>query len=43
MGYLADGILPQKHEERYKLRKLVTHYFLHEEVLFKEGYNGDPL
>ena len=43
MGYLVDGILPQKHEEMYKLRKLVTHYFLHEGILFKKGYNGDPL
>ena len=31
------------HEERYKLRKLVTRYFLHEGVLFKKGYDGDPL
>ena len=43
MGYLAKGILPQKHEERYELRKLVTHYFLHEGILFKKWYNKDPL
>ena len=41
--YLTEGILPQKHGERYKLRKLVTRYFLHEGILFKKGYNGDPL
>ena len=43
MGYLAEGILPQKHRERYKLKKLVTHYFLHEGVLFKKEYDGDSL
>ena len=43
MGYLVEGILPQKHEERYKLRKLVTHYFLHKGILFKKWYDEDPL
>ena len=43
MGYLAEEILPQKHGERYKLRKLATYYFLLEGILFKKGYNGDPL
>ena len=43
VGYLADGILPQKHNKRYKLRKLVTHYFLHKELLFKKEYDGDPI
>ena len=41
--YLAEGILPQKYSERYKLRRLATHYFLHNSVLFKKGYDGDPL
>ena len=35
MGYLAIGILPQKHGERYKLRKLA--------ILFNKGYDRDPL
>ena len=43
MGYLAEEILKQKHGERYKLRKLAAHYFLHEGILFKKGYNRDPL
>ena len=43
MKYLAEGILPQRHSERYKLRRLATHYFLHNTVLFKKGYDGDPL
>ena len=33
--YLTKGILPQKHSERYKLRRLTTRYFLHNGVLFK--------
>ena len=33
--YLTEGILPQKHNERYKLRRLATCYFLHNGVLFK--------
>ena len=37
------GILPQKHGERYKLRRLETCYFLQNMVLFKKGYDGDPL
>lgn len=41
--YLTKGVLPQKHGEMYKLKKLVTRYFLHEGVLFKRGYDGDPL
>ena len=43
MQYLIEGILPQKHGERYKLKRLVTRYFLHNMVLFKKGYDGDPL
>ncbi|XP_050258990.1 uncharacterized protein LOC126703988 [Quercus robur] len=41
--YLTKGVLPQKHSERYKLRKLATRYFLHKGILFKNGYDGDPL
>ena len=41
--YLTEGILPQKHSERYKLKKLATRYFLHNIVLFKKGYDRDPL
>ena len=43
MGYLVEGILPQKLGERYKLRKSATYYFLHEVFLFKKGYDEDPL
>ena len=43
MQYLTEGILPQKHAERYKLKRLATRYFVHNGVLFKKGYDGDPL
>lgn len=41
--YLARRILPRKHEGKYKLKRLVTHYFLHEGILFRKGFGGDPL
>ena len=41
--YLVEGVLPQKHSERYKLKKLAARYFLHERIHFKKGYDGDPL
>ena len=41
--YLTEGILPQKHSERYKLKRLTTCYFLHNTILFKKRYDGDPL
>ena len=41
--YLTEGILPQSHSKRYKFKRLVTRYFLHNTVLFKKGYDGDPL
>ena len=43
MQYLAEGILPQKHSERYKLKRLAIHYFLHDGVLFKKAYDRDSL
>ena len=43
MQYLAEGILPQKHSEKYKPKRLETRYFLDNMVLFKKGYDGDPL
>ena len=43
MQYLTEGVLPQRHSERYKLKRLATRYFLYNTVLFKKGYDGDPL
>lgn len=34
--YLAEGILPQIHGSRYKLKRLATRYFLHDGVFFKK-------
>ena len=41
--YLTEGILPQNHSERYMFKRLATHYFLHNTILFKREYDGDPL
>ena len=41
--YLVEGILPQRHSERYKLRRLAMRYFLHNKLFFKKGYDDDPL
>ena len=43
MQYLAEGILTQKHSERYKLKRLAVRYFLHKGFLLKKGYDGDLL
>ena len=36
MQYLVGGVLPQRHSERYKLKRLATRYFSHNTVLLKE-------
>ena len=41
--YLTEGILPQKHSKRFKLKRLAACYFLHKGILFKKGSDGDPL
>ena len=41
--YLTKGILPQKYSERYMLKRLATPNFLHNTIIFKKGYDGDPL
>ena len=41
--YLTKGILPQKHSEIYMLERLTTPNFLHNTIIFKKGYDGDPL
>ena len=43
MEYLAQGILPTDRTLAHQLRKLAIRYFLHNGILFKNGYNGDPL
>ena len=43
MEYLAQGILPTDKTLACQLKKLVARYFLQNGILFKKGYNGDPL
>ena len=43
LEYLTKGILPDNHEEAYRLKKLATRYFLEEGILFRKGFNGEPL
>ena len=43
MEYLAQGILPTDRTLAHQLKKLVIRYFLQNEILFRKGYNGDPL
>ena len=38
--YLAKGVLPQKHSERHKFKKLATRYFLYEEILLRRDMMG---
>jgi len=43
MEYLAQGILPTDKTLAHQLRRLVVKYFLQNGILFKKGYNKDPL
>ena len=43
MEYLSQGILPTDKTLAHQLKKLVVKYFLQNGILFKQGYNGDPL
>ena len=43
LEYLIEGILPDDHEEAYRLKRLVTHYFMEGGILFRKGFNGEPL
>ena len=43
MEYLAQGILPTDRTLAHQLKRLVVRYFLQNRILFKKGYNGDPL
>ena len=36
LQYLAKGVLPQKHNERYKLKKLAVHYFYMRESFLRK-------
>ena len=43
LEYLIEGILPDDHEETYLSKRLVTRYFVEGGILFKKGFNGEPL
>ena len=43
MEYLAQGILPTNRALAHQLKKLTVRYFLQNKILFKKGYNWDPL
>ena len=43
MKYLAQGILPTDRTLARQLKELVIRYFLQNGILFKKGYNRDPL
>ena len=40
LEYLIEGILLDNHEEAYRLKKLVTHYFVEGDILFKKDSMG---
>ena len=43
MEYLAQRILPIDRTLAHQLKKLIVRYFLQNGILFKRGYNEDPL
>ena len=43
LEYLIEGILPNNHEEACCLRKLATRYFVEGGILFRKGFNREPL
>ncbi|XP_024020806.1 uncharacterized protein LOC112091411 [Morus notabilis] len=43
LEYLQNGILPAGLRETYKLRRLALRYFTEGNILFRKGFNGEPL
>ena len=43
MEYLAQWILPTDRTLAHQLKRLVVRYFFQNGILFKKGYNRDPL
>ena len=43
MEYLVQGILSTDRTLAHQLKKLVVRYFLQNGIVFKKGYNEDPL
>ena len=43
LEYLIKGILPDNRDEAYRLKRMATHYFVEGGILFRKGFNGEPL
>ena len=43
LEYLIEGILHDNHDEVYRLKKLDTRYFVEGGILFRKGFNEEPL
>ena len=43
LEHFIEGILPDNHEEAYRLRKLVARCFVEGGIFFRKGFNGEPL
>ena len=43
LEYLIEGILPDNQDEAYCLKRMATRYFVDGGVLFRKGFDGDPL
>ena len=43
LEYFIEGILPQTGREATRIRKLSTRYFVESGILFRKGFQGDPL
>ena len=43
LEYLIEGILPDNRDEAYRLKRMATRYFVEGGVLFRKGFNREPL
>ena len=43
LEYLIEGILPNNWDEACHLKRMVTRYFVEGGILFRKGFNGEPL
>ena len=43
LEFILEGVLPADRKEAYYLKKLAKRYFAEGGILFRKGYNGEPL
>jgi len=43
LEYLIEGILPDNRDEAYLLKRMANRYFVEGGILFRKGFNGEPL